>query len=393
MPKLCDELQCTGCGICAQVCPGRCIIMQENNEGFLHPQVDATLCVRCGLCEKMCPVLHTPPYKDKPQPKAFAAHAGCTDVLEQSSSGGVFTLLAMEVLNAGGIVFGASFDENWNVRHVGVETAEELARLRGSKYVQSALGDTCFQAKQALDAGRQVLFSGTPCQIAGLRRYLKKEYNKLLCVDIICHSVPSPKVWRAFIKDLEDRVGGRLTNVNFRDKRNGWDQYCFRATFENGAEERYRVASNPYMRGFLKDLSTRPSCYHCKFKGISRESDITLGDFWGVQTVIPEAYFEKGTSLVLVNSEKGRDAMAEVAKYSVMQCVDLEMAVRPNPAYSSTFQPNPNRNEFFERLSTCEDLCALIYELTPDSEVKPLPLFWRIRGKFGRLLRQITGKS
>lgn len=346
MPNLCENELCTGCGACAQVCLRQCITMAEDGEGFLYPRVDMELCVRCGLCERACPVLNAV-YKDEPQPEAFAAHSRSLEIVNHSSSGGVFTLLATEILNAGGIVFGAAFDENWDVHHIGVEAAGALALLRGSKYVQSVMGDTYLKAKQALEVGRPVLFSGTPCQIAGLRRYLKKEYDKLLCVDTICHSVPSPKAWRGFLKELKTRYGGEITGVNFRDKRDGWQGYYFCANTDGGKEILYRVHENPYMQAFLKGLSTRPSCYQCKFKGINRESDITLGDFWGVQSVVPEAFFDKGTSLILVNSEKAHKALTAIQGQVVMQKVDPLKAVEFNPAYSSASASHPKRGRFF----------------------------------------------
>lgn len=348
MPNLCSRTHCTGCSACAQACPRRCIAMSADGEGFLYPQIDAAHCVECGRCRDVCPVLRSSS-AEKPLLTAMAAHSTDNDTLAASSSGGVFTLLAQCVLEEGGVVFGAAFDGVLTVRHIAVETVEGLEALRGSKYLQSIIGDSYCQAKQALDTGRKVLFSGTPCQVAALRSYLGKDYANLLCVDIICHSVPSPKVWQTYLTH-EERLGHKAVGACFRDKRDSWKRYYLCVRLSDGKESLRRGNENYYMKAFIQGLSTRPSCHQCKFKAQNRDSDITLGDFWGVETVCPEAFHEEGTSLVLIQSTKGQAAFDEIAQRLDVCRVDPAAALQGNPAYSVPSKPHRNRNDFFCQL-------------------------------------------
>ena len=347
MPKLCDAASCTGCGTCAQICPKGAIAMTVDTEGFLRPKISAEKCVNCSLCEKSCPILDKIVHKI-PSSTAFAAHSLDAQAVAQSSSGGIFSLLAQQVLDAGGMVFGAALDESWNVRHIAVESKEALFVLRGSKYVQSSIGQTYQQAKQALTAGRSVLFSGTPCQIGGLRAFLGKDYENLLCVDTICHSVPSEKAWQAFL--LEQSGGEKIVHVSFRDKRDGWQGYYMCIRTESGREVLLRPYENPYMQGFLQGLTTRPSCYQCHFKGNHRFSDITLGDFWGVDKTYPQHLWKAGTSLVLCNSEKGMQALNAIGESAVLEPVDFERALEHNPAYFHSSNAHTKRARFWHQL-------------------------------------------
>ena len=206
MIEITDKSQCCGCTACASVCPKMCIAMKEDEEGFLYPEADASLCIGCGLCEKVCPVLHQ---GDARKPLAvYAAKNRDENVRMASSSGGIFSLLAERVIDDGGVVFGARFDDNWEVIHDFAETKEKLVAFRGSKYVQSCM-ESCFvQAKRFLDGGRKVLFTGTSCQIAGLKNYLRKDYENLLAVDVVCHGVPSPEAWRKYVKEISASQGG-----------------------------------------------------------------------------------------------------------------------------------------------------------------------------------------
>ena len=348
MPKLCDAMACTGCGACAQVCPRGALTLAPDAEGFLRPAVNRNHCTECGLCEKSCPIL-TADFHQKKLSTAFCAHSLDARTVSESSSGGVFTLLAHQILDAGGVVFGAALDENWNVRHVAVESREELAALRGSKYVQSRIGQTYQQAKQALRDGRSVLYSGTPCQIGGLRSFLGKEYENLLCVDTICHSVPSEKAWQCFL--LEQSCGERIVHISFRDKRDGWQRYYMCIRTESGREVLLRPGENPYMQGFLQGMTTRPSCYQCRFKGANRVSDITLGDFWGVEKNYPQLLWKQGTSLVLAHSEKGLQALKAIGTAAVLEPVEAARALEHNPAYFHSFSAHKKRERFWSRLN------------------------------------------
>ena len=229
-----DKKDCCGCSACVQKCPKQCISLKEDCEGFLYPIVDKDICIDCGLCEKVCPILYQG--EERKPLKVFAAKNHDEEIRKQSSSGGIFTLLAEKIINEGGVVFGAKFDENWDVKHDYTETIEGLAAFRGSKYVQSRIEDNYRKAETFLKQGRKVLFSGTPCQIAGLKRFFRKEYENLLTVDFICHGVPSPGVWRRYLQETVARMcdknrvstdpisikNARVESISFRDKSHGW---------------------------------------------------------------------------------------------------------------------------------------------------------------------------
>ena len=299
---------CTGCGVCAAVCPSAAVKMQPDAHGFLRPVVDDAACIDCGLCTGKCPVSVLP--QTSAHTDVLTGYAKDGALLPRSSSGAIFPVLAAEIIRRGGIVFGAAFDGNFNVVHTAAETLSELPALCCSKYVQSRMTDGCYsQVKRALSAGRWVYFSGVPCQVAALKNYLGREYETLVTQDTACHSVPSPLVWEGYKAELEKQYGGKLTAFSFRNKANGWEAYHICAAFENGREFVQPAAENPYQRGFIKGLYSRSSCFVCKFKGIERCSDITLADYWGVKGIQPDAYNPQGTSLILIHSEKGRSLL------------------------------------------------------------------------------------
>jgi coenzyme F420-reducing hydrogenase beta subunit len=311
--------------------------MQEDNEGFLYPAINLEFCTDCGLCEKVCPVICQEETHNKPL-HVYAAKSKDEEMRLNSSSGGVFTLLAEKVIRNDGIVFGARFNERWEVVHDYTETIEGLSVFRGSKYVQSRIGKTYIQAKQFLKEGRYVLFSGTPCQIAGLKLFLRKEYDNLLTVDVVCHGVPSPKVWKEYLLQLIDNqryMGGgkHVYNINMRDKYYGWkefsvrillsmeeDKISFRKKDKNSKNYSFYsqfsidgkstvivepLHKNIFLKGFLSNLYLRPSCHACPSKSFKSGSDITLGDYWGIQNVLPNFDDNKGVSLVMVNTQEG----------------------------------------------------------------------------------------
>lgn len=310
-----DKKDCCGCSACVQKCPKHCIALKEDNEGFLYPVVDKENCIGCGLCEKVCPVLH----QNEPRKplKVFAAINKNEEIRRESSSGGIFTIIAEKIIDEGGVVFGARFDKNWEVKHDYTETIEGLAPFRGSKYVQSRIESNFRKAETFLKDGRKVLFSGTPCQIAGLKRYLRKEYDNLLTIDVICHGVPSPGVWRKYLSEIisaKYEGGKKMTSlspnemplikgITFRDKTNGWKKFGFNITIEDvRILEFYR--NNVYMKAFLKDIVLRPSCYKCPSREGKCYSDLTIGDFWSIDLYCKEMNDDKGVSLLLVNSNK-----------------------------------------------------------------------------------------
>lgn len=348
MNKIINMTNCSGCSACFNACPKNCITMKESKEGFWYPEIDTGLCINCGMCEKVCPILKG--YKGNPKGKAYAAMNKNEDIRTKSSSGGIFTLLAEHIINKGGVVFGAAFDEDFSVKHIAVKSVENLEKLRGSKYLQSEIGDAYKRAKKLLDSGRWVLFSGTPCQISGLKSYLDKPYENLIIEDLICHGVPSPKVWDRYVKFRESRALSKADKVTFRNKKYGWKNYLVSFDFKSKARYSKAVGEDSYMKAFLSDLCLRPSCYDCHSKSLERESDITLADFWGIENVAPDMDDNKGTSLVLINSEKGEklfDAIKDGIKYKE---VDIDEAVRYNSAAYKSAEKPKTRDKFMKEI-------------------------------------------
>lgn len=300
---------CTGCGVCAAVCPSAAVKMQPDAHGFLRPVVDDAACIDCGLCTGKCPVSILP--QTSARTDVLTGYAKDGALLPRSSSGAIFPVLAAEIIRRGGLVFGAAFDRQFHVVHTATESVEALSALCSSKYVQSCVFADCYaQIETALATGQWVYFSGVPCQVAALKSYLGRDYETLITQDTACHSVPSPLVWEGYKAELEKQYSGKLTAFSFRNKANGWEAYHICAAFENGREFVQPAAENPYQRGFIKGLYSRSSCFVCKFKGIERCSDITLADYWGVKGIQPDAYNPQGTSLILIHSEKGRSLLA-----------------------------------------------------------------------------------
>ena len=348
MIEITRKSSCCGCGACAQACPKNCIVMKEDEEGFLYTVVDAAKCVDCGLCEKVCPIRSK---KDSGGPetvKAYAAYVKNEDIRRESSSGGIFSVIAQWVLDQGGAVFGAAFAEDFSVHHVMIESVEELSRLRGSKYVQSSIGDTFRMAKEQLEAGRTVLFSGVGCQIAGLKAYLQKDYEKLYTVDVLCHGTPSPMVWQKYRTEQEAKRKTKTASVCFRNKDTGWNGYSVAMDFENGDSYSRDHGMDPYMQLFLSDICLRPSCHSCAFKDIPRQSDITLGDAWGIRNVMPEMDDDRGTSVVLLHTQKGRDLWSCLQEQLVAKEGKLDALLPPSADSRRSVAAHPNRKKFFK---------------------------------------------
>lgn len=363
MPNLAQPNLCTGCTACAAICPKDCIAMMADENGFLCPVIDADKCVACGLCERSCPVM-TPLEKAENEPKAYAAYSKDESMRLESSSGGVFTEVAKAVLARGGAVFGAAYNERFEVVHICVECEADLAKLRGAKYAQSDLRGVFTQMKQRLDEGTEVLFSGTPCQVGGLKAFLRKEYENLITVDFVCHSVPSPMAWREYVKyRAEQDNGGRLPEaVNLRAKETGWSRYQYSSRFEytDGCAHVAKSGESLYMKLFVGNYINRESCADCQFKGYSRVSDLTIGDFWGIWDIAPEMDDNKGTSVVLCQSDRGREMLDVLADRLVLKQVSLEEASYENGAMLNASPINPKREEALElirsgRISECAD--------------------------------------
>jgi coenzyme F420-reducing hydrogenase beta subunit len=300
-----DLKNCTGCRACEQKCNKNAIQMQSNAEGFLYPNIDASLCNQCGLCEKICPMHREDLQNDVLE--VFAAKSLNMEQLSRSASGGIFAVLAEKVLEQNGIVFGCAYDENFAPKHIGIENSSELHRLRSSKYVQSDTLDTYMQAKKFLEQNRKVLYSGTPCQIAGLKAFLRKDYENLTTVDLICHGVPSPELFAKYIEWLGKKMGGKIIEYSFRSKtRYGWG-YDFKTKTKTKTKTKYlKDYLDPYFRSFVKNETLRECCYFCKYACRERTGDITVADYWGIKEVHPDFFSKDGVSVVLINTHRGK---------------------------------------------------------------------------------------
>lgn len=322
--------------------------MEFDGEGFLYPRIIESKCINCGRCKRVCPALRN---NVSIEPKMVIAAKAKDDILRlNSSSGGIFSLLATKVIDAGGVVFGAAIDEFGVVRHIRVENVNELKRLQGSKYVQSDVGDSFCKAKDDLVFGRQVLFSGTPCQIAGFRHFLGEAYRNLLCVDIVCHAVPSPRVWQRYLECLEAETQ-YFQDISFRDKSIGWRKYSMRFITKLGKKYCAAHYEDPFLKGFSLELYSRPSCYKCPVRGMKSGADITLGDFWHVWDEAPLVYDDRGVSLVLLNTSKGAASYAGIKGEVVDSVSNYNVARRVNPCLEKNPIVNPKRAHFFELFS------------------------------------------
>ena len=337
MIKLTDKKECSGCHACYSACPKGCISMQENDEGYLYPNVNKNKCINCGICEKKCPILNNS--KNNKLIATYGCYSKNNDIRKQSSSGGIFSLLASQVLNSGGIVFGAKYDSDFNVIHDYIENINELYKLRGSKYLQSIIGENFKIAKDFLEQGRLVLFSGTPCQIDGLNKFLGKEYKNLITVDIICHGVPSKKVWNSYREYMN--IKGDISSVNFRDKSMGWEEYSISIEYKNKFIFNQLAKDNLYMRGFVNDFYLRPSCYNCQSKGINRSSDITLG----------ELNDKKGTSIVLIQSKKGENLFNQIKQNIIFKQTEINDVIKYNKSIIEPAVKNEKRDKFFNYIN------------------------------------------
>lgn len=349
MIQIVNKCDCCGCSACYNICPPKCIHMQPDVDGFWYPVVEIDECTECGLCERVCPILKEKS-ADNYEPLAYACINNNEAIRLDSSSGGLFTLIAEQVIEDGGAVFGANFNEIFDVEHSCVEIKEELEKMRGSKYLQSRIGETYKQAKQLLKLGRKVLFTGTPCQIGGLKSYLGKSYSNLLCVDIVCHGVPSPEVWKKYVDYRQDKARSTAQRISFRRKDNGWKRFSVSFLFEDNTEYLETLDKDLYMRAFLKNICLRPSCYACQFKTIHRQSDITLADFWEIQSILPDMDDDKGTSLIFVNSKAGKDMIECISNKMRFKEVDINEAIKYNSAAIKSVASNPNREKFLEEL-------------------------------------------
>lgn len=349
MISITDKSKCCGCTACMNICPVQCIVMRRDREGFDYPVANPDICISCGRCESVCPMEDARPSAEPLE--TFAARSG--EYVKGSSSGGVFPALAQKIIEAGGVVYGAVLEPDLKVVHTEVADMEGVERMRGSKYVQSELYAAFEDVRTSLQDGVKVMFTGTPCQIAGLKSFLGRDYEGLITVDCACHGVPSPGLWEKYVRALGDRHGLTLTGVDFRNKTRSWRRYDF-VLKGDGQAIVTPSREDPYMLLFLQDMTLRPSCYECSFRGGRSGSDLTLADLWNVAEAAPEMDDDKGVSLVLVNTERGRSALhsADVG----LRQVDRAVAVRRNGGFVPSGSMPQMRGEFFKGHHSAKDL-------------------------------------
>lgn len=372
---------CCGCGACVLKCPKTCIKMEENTEGFLYPIVDIKECIQCGLCRTVCPTEQEKGQVTDPELFSYAVINTNDDERKNSSSGGVFSALAKWTIENEGVVFGAALsDDKKTCVHIMIDRIEEIEKLQGSKYLQSST-NLCFQqARTMLEKNRKVLYTGTPCQIEGLLLFLNKEYDNLICVDLICHGVSSPKAWRIYLEESEQKASSKVKKVLFREKTDGWKNSSLFVSFENGHGYRQNIDRDAYMISFLKNVNLRHSCYACQFKGINRKSDITIGDFWGAEKILPRMDDGKGTSLVLIHNAKGYQIFNMIKDCIKFEEVDIDDALQYNPAVIQSAYPHPKRAIFFKKLG------ELPYDKLVQKYVMPKRTVKKICGNFLRTI-------
>lgn len=383
-PKLPSEAKCCGCSACYASCPAKAISMVADKEGFLQPSINTALCIGCKKCEKACPIL-APRTASEPI-ATYGVNARDNTLRFGSSSGGVFTVLANQTIANGGIVFGAGFEANtWRIVHKSAETLEQLDELRGSKYVQSDTGDTFKKAKAFLDSGRNVLYSGTPCQIAALKKFLGRDYNSLLTVDLICHGVPTPLAWDKYLKTREEKGGGKISKATLRRYCN-WREYSIK--FELASPNSPTIYKSnrwydPYFISFIAFWSLRKVCFKCPFRNLKSGADITLGDYNNISELHPEMDDDKGSSVVIVSSQKGIEAMKNVSIDVISFETTLSHVIEANPSIIHNHKIPRVRKTFLRQLPLCQDFDALVIEC---QKLRTISFIWQLAWWIKRLI-------
>ncbi|AFL69144.1 Coenzyme F420 hydrogenase/dehydrogenase, beta subunit C-terminal domain [Sulfurospirillum barnesii] len=349
-----DKKECNGCNACFDACSdAQAIRFEIDKEGFWYPKVDLDKCTDCGVCEKVCPELNadSPKLKVGKEPIVYAARHKDKEVIKDSTSGGVFTAFAELFYQMGGYVGGAVYDNDFNIKHIVTNDVNDLPKLRSSKYAQSDLTGFHASVKALLRKGEKVLVCGTPCQMAGLRMFLRKPYENLLILDFICRGINSPKVYQKHLNSLEKKFGSKINYLKAKNKELGWRSLTFKATFENGEAYYAKGRDDNYTRGYLQTGNiTRVSCFDCKFKKNPRIADITMGDFWGVEKVAPELDDNLGTSLIMCNTDQGMNYFQALDNIDFKKVTIEDIIPGNRSLYQSVSESTENREYFFEDL-------------------------------------------
>lgn len=391
--------ECCGCNACGDVCPKGAISFQTDEEGFLNPVIDYQTCIKCDLCEKVCPTINSLKLRtnDFERPVCFAAIHKNLEVRFDSTSGGAFSALAKKAYLQHFYVGGAVWNEDWTVSHYLSNDKKDLEKLRSSKYIQSDARGIYKQVKTLLDQGEKVLICGTPCQIAGLKSYLRKGYENLVTIDFVCQYVNSPFIWSKYIEFLEKEHGSKVVYVKDKNKEIGWRALCNKVVFENGDVIYDSYSINHFRRCYMQlGVASRPSCYNCKYKGFPRVADVTIADFWGVEKYLPKVFDNNlGTSLIMCNSQKGLDFFDEKAqKYLQVMSIDLENTLGKNPALSTSFHPviKFNREDFYADLHK-SDIKTVVDRYIKQYKGEGITIKRKVKNilKFGKAIIKASG--
>ncbi len=375
-----SKKDCSGCSACVEICPVKAIEMKADHEGFLYPEIDQNLCIHCGACDRFCSFRSLPARRRDDLPEAYGAKHKKIVTRETSRSGGAFIAISDTILNKGGVVYGAVLDESGKVFHMRAETPKMRDRMKGAKYVQSDMRGILKQAEEDLCSGRKVLFSGTPCQVAGLKELLafkKINSDNLLTCDLVCHGVPSPAIWADYCSYIQKKYHARIVKADFRDKSFGWDTHCESFVMNNGK----KIVSRDYTDLFYDHIMFRPSCHNCKFSNINRVGDITLADFWGVEKSDPTFGDAKGVSLLLINTEKGKQAFTEACSDLEWIKCDIRNCIQPTLVKPS--EASPRREMFWESYQKRG------FSATLNEYVKPVQTSRRIKRDIKQLMYRI----
>lgn len=391
-----NKVDCCGCNACGDVCAHKAITFKTDIEGFWYPEVDTEKCVDCGLCEKVCPIINIDTLKknDFDEPRCFAANHKNLEIRFDSTSGGAFSAMAEEVYKKHGYVGGAIYNEDFSARHFISDNKEDLKKIRSSKYLQSDAIGFYKQVKDCCETDKPVLVCGTPCQMAALRRFLRKDYENLIICDFICHSVASPKAHRKYFDYLEEIFESKAVYFKAKNKELGWRSLTKKTTFANGKSHYGIKGKDCYSRAYHSNMIDRPSCYDCKFKGYPRIADITLADFWGGEKIAKELDDNIGTSAVIVNSEKGLRFFETATKRLIKQEITIKDIEPSNPALlSSSKRPNYNRDQFFADMDTMRfDVLGDKYFPIPVQNHQKLRMLKRIWYQF-KVMTQLRPKA
>ena len=382
MVTITDKSQCCGCWACENICPKHCIRMEEDSEGFRYPVVDTDKCIDCGLCEKVCPIKQS--RQDDTAPESFVVQNKNVQILRTSTSGGFYSAIANYVIERKGVVFGASFDGDMTLRHTYSETLEGCSQFRGSKYVQSLIGDCYTQAKKFLDAGRLVVFSGTPCQIAGLYGFLRnRKYENLITVDLVCRGTPSPRLLAKYLAYHSSVAGSKVIDYRSRDKHYGYDYSTATITFADKAKQYHKgMEADMMLRLYFKNICSRPSCYACHFKTLHRLSDITIFDCWDAPSVSSK-FSRKGATNVFIHTEKGKNIFEQLKDYFIWSPSDITPVIKRDGIMIKNCVPmNPKRDEFFRDLNDWP-----MMEI--EKKYLPTPMYKRILVSFKPFLYKV----